>query len=401
MRLSNGWAGGGGDWARRARALLIGGCGPIICADQMSLRHVKMNTCPRLACIVDRLAAALPAAAVATALALGSAAHGQQDYKLEDGQWRQTTSHDPATPRGQIQQIRKQIAQEQYKQARVAAAQWIENYPNHPMLAEAYLLRGDAWVGQKRYYKALFDYEYIARVFPASQQYMTALEREYEIALLFAAGMKRVWLGMRIFPARVEAEELFIRVQERSPGSEVAEKASIALGDFYFSQSQMESAAQAYALFLENYPQSRFRQRAMLRQIQANLATFKGPHFDATGLAEAAERIKIFKEQYPVAAEQIGTQTLLVRVDESLALKQFYRARWYERVNQPVSARYVYQRLIEDYPQSVAAKAALKRLSQITPAPVTAVQDEEQPIESPLQIQDQPTPDPTDSPPAE
>ena len=380
--------------------MLITVSGHIICVDQQSPSNMKTSTYLYSMASVERLPAALPVAVVAILLALGSALHGQQQYKLEDGQWQQTTSHDPDTPQGKIQQIRKQIAQEQYKPALKAADLWIEQYPNHPLLAEAYLLHGDAWVGQKRYYKALYDYEYIARVFPASEQYNTALEREYEIALLFAGGMKRVWLGMRIFPAFAEAEELFIRVQERSPGSEVAQKASIALGDYYFSQSEMTSAAQAYSLFLENYPQSRFRQRAMLRLIQSNLATFKGPHFDATGLIEAAERIRIFQEQYPVAAEQLGTQALLVRVDESLALKQFYRARWYERVSQPISARYIYQRLIEDHPQSVAAKAAVKRLAELA-SPALTAGDVEQPAESEPKTQDQPTPAPTNGQPAE
>lgn len=358
--------------------------------------NTHLHAMPR----VKRLPTTLPVAVVATLLALGSTLYGQQQYKLEDGQWQQTTSHDPNTARGQIQQIRKQIAQEQYKPASEATDLWIEQYPNHPLLAEAYLLRGDAWVGQKRYYKALFDYEYIIRVFPASTQYNTALEREYEIAQLFAGGIKRVWLGMRIFPAFGEAEELFIRVQERSPGSEVAEKASIALGDYYFSQSKMANAAQAYTLFLENYPKSQFRQRAMLRQIQSNLATFKGPHFDATELIEAAERIRIFQQYYPVAAERLGTRALLVRVDESRALKQFYRGRWYERVSQRVSAQYLYQRLIEDHPQSVAAKAAMQRLAELDPSTVTH-SDIEPTVESEPEIQDSPIPAATNSHPVE
>ena len=290
----------------------------------------------------------------------------QPSYVLEDDTWRKKVELDPKTPEGQLQTMRRQIAQEQAKSAQDLATEWIENYPNHPELAEAYLLRGDAYVTRRLYFKALFDYEYVLRVFPESPQFQTVLEREYDIARLFAAGLKRRWLGIFRLSAVDEAEELFIRIQERSPGSELAEKASIDLGHLYFRKSDMSSAVVAYELFLENYPTSRFRQRALLRLIQANLATFKGPNFDATGLIEASHRLKMFEAEFPVALERIGAQALRVRIQESLALKHFYQARWYERISQPVSAQYVYSRVVENYPQTVAAQAALRRLMSLT-----------------------------------
>jgi len=308
------------------------------------------------------------AALVALAVALGTtpalAAKSQETYRLEQDQWQKQEVLDPGTPQGELQRVRKLLAEDKNKLAGKRASEWIEHYPNHPELAEAHLLRGDALVARRYYFKALFDYEHVAQVHPQSEQFHTALEREFEIAKLFAAGMKRRWLaGVRMLPASDEAEELFIRVQERSPGSEVGEKASLALGEFYFNRAQMGSAAEAYQLFLVNYPDSRYRQRAMLRLIQSNLATFKGPRFDSTGLIEAAQRLKTFRKEYPVSAQRLGAQALLVRIDESLALQDFYRARWYDRVGQRVSAVYTYRRVVSDRPQTVAARAAMQRLA--------------------------------------
>ena len=309
-------------------------------------------------------------ALLAIATVLGStppAASSQETYRLEeDEQWRKQKTYDPDTPQGKLQHVRKLLAQNKNKQAYKRASEWIDHYPNHPELAAAHLLRGDALVAKRDYFKALFDYEHVAQVHPESAQFHIALEREVEIAKLFAAGMKRRWLaGIRMLPASVEAEELFIRVQERSPGSEAGEKASLALSDFYFNRAQMDSAAEAYQLFLVNYPDSRFRQRAMLRLIQSHLATFKGPRFDSTGLIEAAQRLKTFQQEYPVAAQRLGAAALLVRIDESLALQDFYRAGWYERVGEKVSAVYTYRRVLSDRPQTVAAQAAMRRLAAL------------------------------------
>ncbi|MDP6370574.1 MAG: outer membrane protein assembly factor BamD, partial [Planctomycetota bacterium] len=270
---------------------------------------------------------------------LTAPATAQQQYELQDDRsWKQLTAFEPNTPEGRLQGIRRMVAQEKGKQAQKAATAWIKEHPNHELLAEAYLLRADAMVVRRNYYKSLYDYEHLARQYPESEQFFIALERELAIAKLFAAGMRRKLWGMRIIGAGGEAEELFIRVQERAPGSQLGEEASLALGDYYFGRAEMDSAAEAYDLFLINYPRSTRRERAMLQLIRANLATFKGPRFDASGLIEAAERLKVYQNEFPAAAEQLGADALLVRIEESLALKALFTGRWYEKRGDRVSA---------------------------------------------------------------
>lgn len=292
-------------------------------------------------------------------------AAGQERYRLEGEQWLKQVDLDPASPEGQLQAIRKALAQDQPRRAQELADQWIKRYPNHHLLGEAYLLRGDAKVARGNHYEALYDYEYLIRSYPASEHFLTALEREYHIASLFERGLKRKFWGIFRLSAEDEAEELLIRIQERAPGSQVGEKASIALGDFYFNRADMRQAAEAYDLFLLNYPESPFRERAMLQLIRASLATFKGPRFDATGLIEASQRIRLYQKEYPAAAERLGVEAILVRVDESLALKSYYNGRWYEQTDKDVSAVYTYQRVVRDHPQTAAAQLALDRMASL------------------------------------
>jgi len=302
---------------------------------------------------------------IAMAALVGSAATpaaGQDRYRLdEEKTWTPLTQFDPDTPEGQLQAVRKLLAQSQGEEAFEAAGAWIESHPNHALLPEAYLLRADAQVLKQEYYEALFDYEYLIRHFPESEQFQTALAREFKIAELFERGMKRKLWGMRILKADEEAEELFIRIQERVPGSRLGERASLALGDYYFNRSEMGSAAEAYDLFMINYPHSEKRQTALLQLIRANLATFKGPRFDASGLIEAAERIKTYEREFPLAAEKLGTEALLVRIRESLALKDFHTAEWYEGQGENVSAMTLYERIARDYPKTAVAERALKK----------------------------------------
>jgi len=319
------------------------------------LRQPRMGAAPLAARLLSGLAAA---ALLLTPLHAGA----QQRFELSEGGWQRQEAPAPDSPAGELQSIRRQLAKGNAAAAETAADAWIESHPDHPLMPEARLVRGDARTAQRHYYDALYEYEYIVRAYPASDQFHTALQREYQIARLFTRGMKRRFLGMRIIPADGDGEELLIRIQERAPGSDIGEKAHLELADYYYRQREMSSAAEAYDLFMQNYPESDQTEWAMLRLIQANLARFKGPRFDSTGLIEAAQRLKTYRDRFPAAADRMGADALLVRINQSLAEKSMLTADWYARRDRPVAAAYLYGRVVRDYPETAVAGQALARL---------------------------------------
>lgn len=305
-----------------------------------------------------------------------SPALGQTSYELTDEGFTQIALPEPGTAAAALADARKLIAQDQPKEALEAIDLWLATYPRDPLAVEARLLRGDAQAASGEFYKALFDYEEVITFYPASEQFWTALDREYEIGVLFTTGFKRKLWGIRWLPADGEGAELLIRVQERAPGSPIGEKASIALADHYFNSAQTVLATEAYDLFLINYPQSELRQWALLRLIQASLARFKGPEFDGTGLIDAAERLRQYRDESPAAAERVGVEALLVRIRESLARRDFASAAWYDRTGEKVSAVLLYRRLIEEYSDTAAARDAVARLEALGEPPVLAQESE-------------------------
>lgn len=295
-------------------------------------------------------------------------ASAQQHYTLTDEDtWKQSQSADPATPEGQLLEARKALAAGDYSRAETIASDWIKHNERHPLLAEAYLIRGDALVADSDEYEALFDYETIARLFPGSETFITALQRELDIAKRYAAGYKRKLWGMRILGAEDEAEEIFIRVQERMPGSRLAEDAGMQLADYYFDRQKMSLAATAYDLFLRNYPHSDQLDKARRRLIYSYLASFKGPEFDAAGLFEARARLQSLKVAQPIEAQRLGADALLIGIDERDALKMFETAKWYLRTGNPIAAELTIRRLVKKYPRSAAAADALRLTPEILP----------------------------------
>jgi outer membrane assembly lipoprotein YfiO len=271
----------------------------------------------------------------------------------------------PDSPRAKLQEVRRALAQENYKQAKRRVDRWLKQHPNHPSEPEAVYLRGESFRLRGRYFKSLYDYERLVRSFPASEYFLKALERELWVAEKFISGTNRRLFGLRILPAEADGQEILTRIQERAPGSELGMRASLLLAESFFAEGDMATAATAYDLFLVNYPEAPQRERALRRLIEANLARFKGPRFDATGLIEAKERIRQYRRAFPAVASQLNLDALLVRIDESLARKMLYNGRWYERRNKRLSAEVFYRRLVKEYPTTNAANRALGRLSDL------------------------------------
>lgn len=300
----------------------------------------------------------------ATPLTHRAAAQDTYDLGADDA-WKLVDSADPASPEGQLAAARRALADKQYARARQITDNWLKQHPRHALAPLAYLTRGDALYFGGNEYKALFDYETIARVYPGSDVFITALERELAIGRDYARGGKRKLWGMRIVGASSEGEELLIRVQERLPGSNLAEEAGMELGDFYFRRGEMRLAADAYDLFIQNYPDSPRVTRARQRLIAAHPASSKGPAFDATGLQNARERLREMRVLEPAAAEQLGAEGLLAGIDERMAAKMLVTARYYLKTNDVIAADLTLRRLLRKHERTIAATEAIRLAPEV------------------------------------
>ncbi|MCW5776801.1 MAG: outer membrane protein assembly factor BamD [Phycisphaeraceae bacterium] len=315
------------------------------------------------------------AAALTLCLACASARAQQSTYELDDaGDWVRTRTPDPDADEGRIAEARRLLAAGDTKAARAIVTNWLSQNQrsDSPWLAEAYLLRGDVLTASGDEYKALYDYEMVINSFPGSAAFASAVERELDIGTRYLHGLKRKVFGLRIDSGKTIGVELLMRVQERLPGSAIAERAALELADYFYRERELEMAAEMYGIFLTNYPQSQHRRKAMLRRIYANLGRFKGPEYDGTGLIEARALIEDFRAAYPADAEDGGiTEALLARIDESAAAERLAAARWYLARGDGVSARMSLKRLARRHPHTVAASravAALEHYGWLEPA---------------------------------
>lgn len=296
---------------------------------------------------------------IALVFAAGGASAQPKTYELVDGRWVVAESQPQVQGDPALVQARERLASGSDDAAVKMLDEWFEKNPDPrgSMVPEALILRGDAHLAGGDEYRALLDYERVARDFSGTDALPIALERELRIANLYLNGLRvKLWGLVRIDSGRPLAEEIIIRINERLPGSRLAEQALLDLAEYYYRERELRQAADAYDIFLKLFPKSDKRQLAMQRRLYANIAKFKGPKYDASSLIEAQAQIEEFAAEFPAQAREKGLDdALTARLDESLAAEMLETARWYLRVNDPVSARLTLNRLVRAHPRTQAA----------------------------------------------
>jgi len=224
----------------------------------------------------------------------------------------------------------------------------------------ALLVRGDAKVAMDDEYEALFDYEQIATNYAGSPEFIQAAERTMAIAIDYIEGKRRKFLGLRITSARRDGAELLVRIAERLPGSQLAERATLELGAHYRRTGDYKTAGEVYGTFLEAFPTSTFYRAVLLARIETTFAQYNGPEYDGSGLIETEELLDVYERKYPGDLEvQAELDALRVRIDESQGRQLLVMAEVYLQRGEKASARYVLRRLLSDHPRTTATQDAL------------------------------------------
>jgi outer membrane assembly lipoprotein YfiO len=225
---------------------------------------------------------------------------------------------------------------------------------------------GDDWMNAYYYCDELMD-EY-----PESKLFYDALQLQFTIADGFIAGHPDKFLGLPVVPRQEQAVEMLYRIQERSPGSPLAEKALLRTCDYYYSTGEYELAHDAYGFYMKTYPRSTMMAQVKLRQAFSSLAQFHGVRFDPTCLLDARAELLDVIAAYPSMAKEKDLSAIVARIDQTLARKLLVTADFYRRTSAPRGAVYVYRYLIDVYPDSDEAAEAKKALAGM---PASALKD--------------------------
>ncbi len=287
--------------------------------------------------------------------------------EFRNGRWQPV---EPAAPQPvsdpDLDRVEQLLKSGQNSAAFKVGLYWIKTHDKKSPLRD----RAIFFLGQANYQlddriKAFYYFDEVMDEYPEGKLFYPALEMQYRIADEFLNGHKLRFLGLPLVSADEEAIEMLYRIQQRSPGSPLAEKALLRTADYYYSNSDYDLAHDAYGAYIKNYPRSPMVPQVKLRQAFSSLAQFRGIRFDPSTMMDARAELSDITMAYPDLAKEENVSSVIAAIDQTLAAKLFETADFYRRTRESRGAAYMYRYLILMYPnssQAVSAKTALTRL---------------------------------------
>lgn len=325
-------------------------------------------------------------AAVLGVTGVAPAAAPTQSWELRgDGRWQQVGGSPTTAPAQDavLDRVESMLQAKQPIAAKRVVVAWLKANLKSPARDRGLYLLGQANFDSGNRIMSFYNFDELMDKHPSSRFFYPALDRQYDIADAYLRGYKRQFLGMWILGAKEEATEMLYRIQQRAPGSPIAEKSLLRVADYYYAVGDFDVAADAYAAYVRSYPRSPYLDRVRLRQAFSSLAQFRGVRFDATPVIDARQQLVDLTEAFPKLAEEENFAAIIGRIDQALAKKLLVTADFYRRTRKPAAAAYYYQYLVKTWPNSPEAAEARTKLPGST---TTQAGEAEQPATKPTTV---------------
>ncbi|MCE5278302.1 MAG: outer membrane protein assembly factor BamD [Planctomycetaceae bacterium] len=311
-----------------------------------------------------------PASRPATGGVAVSDAAGTGEFEWKGGKWVRKAAAPVGSLSAGITEIRDLLAKKKWGDALSKAQKFVKSNPFDDDCEEAMFLAGEAEVGREHYFQGFEWYEKQIAKFPGGKFFQRALDREYAVAEAFLTGKKRLSMGMFWLPAKEDGLEILSKIVKHSPGSALARKSVMRIGDYHYRAGEWTEAVDAYDSYIELFKNDPDVEYAMLQGARATQSQFGGIEFDDTPLLEAQQRYKTFTERYPKAAKREGVPDTLRQITELRAQKLFSSAEFYRRTSRLDAAAYYYGQVATRFPETTwaaNARQALGLLGGVTP----------------------------------
>jgi tetratricopeptide (TPR) repeat protein len=177
-----------------------------------------------------------------------------------------------------------------------------------------------------------------------------------------------------LLDAEGESLQALEHVNTYDPLGPNADKALYTLGYVHFYRGRFEEADDYFSQLVDMHKQSPLRAEALKLAIMAKNNSTGGAVYDSTKASEALQLVRHAEATEAEYAKDDGLRQFLTRskmaVHVQLAQKEYERGRYYERVNHPASAYFVYHEVCRKYAgtkYSDLAQARIAALKELQP----------------------------------
>jgi len=300
-----------------------------------------------------------------------------EEAQFKDGQWVQSAAAGDDSAEGELATIRQLLLEGRPRKALGKARRFCRDHRSDPGAEEAMNLAGAAQMQRGRWWQAYEWFEQQLDRYPTGSLYERALVREVAVGEAFLAGEKKLLWGFLPLGAEQEGLDILRKVADRLPGSSLAERALMAVGDHFAANERWDEAAEAYKQYGEMF-RGRYRStQAELKAARTTRNQFAGTDWEDTALLESEQLFQAYLKRYPNSDAAGAVATELTEIERTRAQKDYETAEFYSRIGRPQSARFYHRQVVALYPQTTWAARSAEVLNRAAEASEVAASEQD------------------------
>ena len=271
--------------------------------------------------------------------------------------------------------------QERFKAAaakyKAAAGRWPDSQLEEDslfMLGESHFFIDEYPEAKAAYDKLLAKYDYTRRLDKVMKR-MYTMGRYWE-QLDSDGKTSRVWINVTdssqpTLDTYGHARKAYQAVQLHDPTGPLADDALMANANASFVRGRFEEAAYNYDLLRKEYPKSPHQLNAHKLGAESRMLMYQGSTYDGSPLDAADEIVDqtLVQFQTELGDERERLVQAKNKIVEERAERKLATAEHYDRKKCYGAVRYYCQQIIDEYPRTIAAAKARKRLAEIEGLP--------------------------------
>ena len=258
---------------------------------------------------------------------------------------------------------------------KVAADRW----PDSSLEEDAMFMLGESYFQANQYPRASNMYTKLVKKYENSRHLDMVIKRRFAIGRYWEQRSKDDPVHGLNFKDKTmprwdtvgNTVAIYESIRMDDPTGPLADDATMATANTLFLNGRWEDASYHYDLMRTEFPQSEFQPQAHLLGMQAKLRSYQGPHYDGKPLQDAKKLGHTlqtqFANQMPNERENIA-QTMKV-VEAQLAERDYSLGEFYYNSRHYYAAKYYYNEVVKQYPQSRFADLAKSRIDEVKDKP--------------------------------
>jgi outer membrane protein assembly factor BamD len=212
-------------------------------------------------------------------------------------------------------------------------------------------------------------YQNIIEKYPRSSRYADVLWRQYEIANRFLGGeWFRIWGTIPLYPSMDQTAELFNKIVNNGPYSDVAPRAQLRIGAAREKQKNFPDAVKAYETAADRYhDQPAIAADALYREGISYARQAATAEYDQNTAAQAIASYTDFITLFPNDQRGPEAQKAIAALKAEQVRGNFQIARFYEKSKRWNGALVYYNEVLQLDPNSPYAASARQRIESLKP----------------------------------